>query len=45
MKRWFSWPDDSWQERAMGVTLSVTLISVTVLWVCALVLLVVEFAF
>jgi len=45
MKRWFSWPDDSWQERAMGVTLSVTLISVTVLWVGALVLLVVEFAF
>ena len=29
----------------MGVTLSVTLISVTVLWVGALVLLVVEFAF
>jgi hypothetical protein len=45
MKRWFSRPDNSWQDRAMGVTLLVTLIGVTVLWVGALAWLVVEFAF
>ena len=45
MKRWFDWPDDSGRDRAVGVMLSVTFISVTVLWVGALVLLVVEFAF
>jgi hypothetical protein len=33
------WRDDSWQERAMGVILSVTFIGITVLWVGALVLL------
>jgi hypothetical protein len=43
MRRWFIWPDDSWQERAMGAILSVTLIGVTVVWVGALVLLVGKF--
>jgi hypothetical protein len=45
MKRWFNSPDASWQERAMGAILSVTFISVTVLWVGALALLVEKFAF
>jgi hypothetical protein len=38
MKRWFNSPDTGWQERAMGATLSVTFIGVTVLWVGALAL-------
>ena len=45
MKRWFNSPDTGWQERAMGATLSVTFIGVTVLWVGALALLVETLAF
>jgi hypothetical protein len=45
MKRWLNWPDAGWQERTVGVILSVTFIGVTVLWVGALVLLVEKFAF
>jgi len=45
MKRWFRWLDDSWQDRAVGVMLSVTFISVTVAWVGALALLVGKFVF
>jgi hypothetical protein len=29
MKGWFDWPDDSWQEQAMGAILSVTFIGIT----------------
>ena len=42
---WCNSPDTGWQERAMGATLSVTFIGVTVLWVGALALLVEKLAF
>jgi hypothetical protein len=45
MKRWFDWSDANWQERAMGVILSVTFIGITVIWVGALALLVEKFVF
>ena len=45
MKRWFDWPDDSGRNRAAGVMLSVTFISVTVAWVSVLALLVGKFVF
>jgi hypothetical protein len=45
LKRWFNWPEDSWQDRAMGVSLLVILISITVAWVGALVWLVERFVF
>jgi hypothetical protein len=45
MKRWFNSPDTGWQEHAMGVTLSVTFIGITVLWIGALAMLVEKFAF
>jgi hypothetical protein len=45
MKRWFSGPDDSWRERAMGAILAVTFVGVTVIWVGASVLLVEKLVF
>jgi hypothetical protein len=45
MRRWFNWLDDNWQDRAVGVILSVTSIGVTVAWVGALLLMVGKFVF